>query len=127
MKSLSEKLCESADIKPVYGLYINFGDLDCNYKLVTSKSKYELIAEYRYNVDSEDELKYLTPTYLPNFETNKENFVKLLEIMHEFEIIKDLINIGSYVETILVKARQVAGYHKVFARALQDEEWDYNE
>ena len=47
--------------------------------------------------------------------------------MHEFEVIKDLINMGSYIETILLRAIRVASYDKVFSIALQDEDWNYDD
>lgn len=78
-KSLSEQICEICKIKPYYGLLVNFGDLDNNYKLVTNKRKYRLIADYRYMVD-DDELRNLKPKYLPDFFENSNNFVKLFEI-----------------------------------------------
>lgn len=79
-KTLSQRLCEVCGIKPYYGIYVNFGDLDNNYKLVTNKRKYRLIADCRYIVDNEDELKNLEPKYLPDFENNNDNFVKLGEL-----------------------------------------------
>ena len=79
-KTLSQRLCEVCGFKPYYGIYVNFGDLDNNYKLVTNKRKYRLIADCRYIVDNEDELKNLEPKYLPDFENNNDNFVKLGEL-----------------------------------------------
>lgn len=79
-KSLSEQICEICGIKPYYGIYVNFGDLDNDYRLVTNKRKYRLIADCRYDVDDEDDLRNLEPKYLPNFQTNNNNFVKLWEL-----------------------------------------------
>lgn len=78
-RELSKKLCEIAGIKPRYGVYVNFGDLDYNYRLVTNERKYRLIADYRYRVDDEDELRGLQAVYYPDF-GEPENFVKLMEL-----------------------------------------------
>lgn len=78
-KSLSQQICEICGIEPYYGIYVNFGDLDNNYKLVTNKRKYRLIADCRYIVDNEDELKNLEPKYLPDFES--VNFTKLFKLI----------------------------------------------
>lgn len=78
---LSQRICELTGIKPYYGVYVNFGDLDNNYRLVTNKRKFRLIADVRYYVDSDDDLRNLSPKFLPDFEKNN-NFVKLLELLH---------------------------------------------
>lgn len=79
--NISERICHIAGIKPRYGVYVDFGDLDRNFKLVTNKRKYRLIADTRYRSGVEDEdLKNLEPTYYPDF-TAPENFVKLWEIL----------------------------------------------
>jgi len=72
---ISKELCEVCGIKPCYGVYQNFGDLDNDYHLVTNVRKYRLIADTRYDVDDED-LRNLKPIYYPDFE-QAENFVKL--------------------------------------------------
>ena len=81
---LSKQLCELCGIKPRYGIYVDYGDLDHNYKLETNERKYRLIADYRwhYSVDDED-LKDLKPEFYPDF-TKPENFVKLLEILSNY-------------------------------------------
>lgn len=79
-ENLSKNLCEICGIKPHYGVYANFGDLDDDWHLVTNESKCKLIAEYRYSYGVEDEdLRNLKPEYYPDFE-QPENFVKLLEL-----------------------------------------------
>lgn len=79
-KTLSEQICEECGIKPYYGVFINLGDLDNNYKLVANKRKCRLIADYRYMVDNDDELRNLKPEYLPDFFENSNNFVRLYEL-----------------------------------------------
>ena len=54
MTNLSKELCEICGIKPRYGVYQNFGDLDNDYRLVTNVRKCRLIADTRFNVDDED-------------------------------------------------------------------------
>lgn len=79
-KNLSQQLCEICGIKPRYGVYVNFGDLDNNFHLVTNERKCRLIADNRYeNGVSDDDLRNLKPTYYPDFE-QPENFVRLLEL-----------------------------------------------
>lgn len=79
-QDLSRKLYELCGIKPRYGVYENFGDLDDNFQLVTNERKYRLIADTRYHYGVEDEdLRNLEPKYYPDF-TLPENFVKLFEL-----------------------------------------------
>ena len=71
-------LCEICGIKPRYGIYENFGDLDNNFQLVTNERKYRLIADTRYHYGVEDDdLRNLKPVYYPDFE-QPTNFVRLL-------------------------------------------------
>ena len=75
-------LCEICGIKPRYGVYKNFGDLDNNFQLVTNERKYRLIADTRYHYGVEDDdLRNLKPVYYPDFE-QPTNFVKLLNVLH---------------------------------------------
>lgn len=69
-------ICE---IPKRYGLWVNFGDLDTNYELVTDKRKYRLIADYRYRVEDE-ELRNLIEFDYVNFFQN-ENWINLMEIV----------------------------------------------
>ena len=77
---LNKQLCELCGIKPRYGIYVDYGDLDHNYKLETNERKYRLIADYRwyYSVDDED-LRDLKPEFYPDF-TKPENFVRLFNL-----------------------------------------------
>ena len=83
MTNLSKQLCEICGIKPRYGVYQNFGDLDNDYRLVTNVRKYRLIADTRFRVDDED-LRNLKPIYYPDFE-QPENFAKLFELITTIE------------------------------------------
>lgn len=78
-KELSKKLCEIVGIKPRYGVYVNFGDLDYDYRLVTDERKCRLISDYRYQVEDDEDLRGLQAVYYPDF-GEPENFVKLLEL-----------------------------------------------
>ena len=79
---LNKQLCELCGIKPRYGIYVDYGDLDHNYKLETNERKYRLIADYRwyYSVDDED-LRDLKPEFYPDF-TKPENFVRLVNLIY---------------------------------------------
>ena len=79
-KCLSQQICEECGIEPYYGIYIEFGDLDINYQLVTNKRKYRLIADYRHYVDNEQELKNIQRIYIPDLE--EENFSKLFNLKY---------------------------------------------
>lgn len=134
-KELSKKLCEIVGIKPRYGIYVNFGDLDNDYRLVTDERRYKLISDYRYQVDDED-LKGLKATFYPDF-GQPENFVKLLEIAY----IKSIYTgtpIGAFRNT--KKRFQDCFFERLFARleklgncfagkdfkeAIREEEWKY--
>ena len=78
--NLSKQLCELCGIKPRYGIYVDYGDLDHNYKLVTNERKYRLIADVRWNIAVEDEdLRDLKPEFYPDF-MQPENFVRLFNL-----------------------------------------------
>lgn len=85
-KYLNNKLCEICGIKPIYGVYVNYGDLDNDYRLVTNKRMYKLIAETRWQVDDEAIIngvfKNLKPDCLPDF-TNPSNLVQLFKILND--------------------------------------------
>ena len=77
---LSKQLCELCGIKPRYGVWVDYGDLDHDYRLVTNERKYRLIADCRYNYGvDDDDLRDLKPEFYPDF-TKPENFVRLLKI-----------------------------------------------
>lgn len=136
-KSYSEQICELCGIKPYYGIYVNFGDLDSNYKLVTSKRKYKLIANYRWMVDNEDELRNLEAKYLPDFENNNNNFVKLFNLKYteydedtvaEFVLsrYKNIINTRSFLGCILFELQH--GKYKDIEKikqAIRETNWEY--
>lgn len=115
-KYLSQRICELTGIKPHYGVYVNFGDLDNNYRLVTNKRKYRLIADVRYYVDSDDDLRNLSPKFLPDFEKNN-NFVKLLEIFHKNNFYINDISINCVIE----KETFVIYFLKYLIKILTDE------
>ena len=113
------ELCKLLNIKPKYRISIYSGT-----HLVDNLDEVKhLLCDL--DMNSKDIIKNAIEIY-PDLHKS-DNFVKILQIMHEFEVIKDLINVGSYIETILIKAKEVAKYNKVFVRALQDEGGDYND
>lgn len=69
-------ICE---IPKRYGLWVNFGDLDTNYELVTDKRKYRLIADYRYRVEDEELRNLIEFDYVNFFQ--RDNWINLMEIV----------------------------------------------
>ncbi|MCD7779626.1 MAG: hypothetical protein LUH05_03010 [Candidatus Gastranaerophilales bacterium] len=128
-KTLSEELCEICGIKPRYGLYVDFGDFDPNYRLVTSERKYRLIADYRY-CTPEDELRSLEPKYLPDF-TKSENFVKLLKIYAQHTIIISLFESdnSTVIDCLLYSVMAAVKFNDDECKALKDAikqaDWNY--
>lgn len=126
-KTLSEQLCEICGIKPRYGLYVNYGDLDPDYRLVTSERKYRLIADYRY-CTPEEELKNLEPKYLPDF-TKPENFVKLLKIYAKYKVMvrigeQDGYNVIDYLlNNVLIDVQRYV--YKDLKDEIKQTEWNY--
>lgn len=82
IKYLNNKLCEICGVKPIYGVYVNYGDLDNDYRLVTNKRLYKLIAETRWQVDDESIFRNLKPDCLPDF-TIPSNLVQLFKILND--------------------------------------------
>lgn len=130
-KSLSQQICEVCGIKPYYGVYVNFGDLDNNYKLVTNKRKYRLIADCRYIVDNEDELKNLEPKYLPDFENNNDNKIKLLEIISKYSpalvflhSVFPIENAIKFCLNTLNDTRYTYYARKKLNQAIKNEQWE---
>lgn len=129
MTNLSKELCEICGIKPRYGVYQNFGDLDSDYRLVTNVRKYRLIADTRFNVDDED-LRNLKPIYYPDFEQS-ENFVKLLKIANDvlgrvhFATAYTKNKPGIFEEQVLLHYLPIAKLNEGFKRAIRAEEWVY--
>lgn len=128
----SRALCEICGIKPRYGVYENFGDLDNNFQLVTNERKYRLIADTRHHYGVEDEdLRNLEPKYYPDF-TKPENFVKLFEI----NIPDSTVTVGAAVcfcnrrhlnnrNDFLEFTIQLAKYNKDIKQAIREQEWSY--
>ena len=75
----NRELCNLLEIRPVYHLWVNFGDLDNDIRLVTNKRKYRLIADYRWDADDEN-LYDLKADLYPDM-TLPSNFVKLLNLL----------------------------------------------
>lgn len=129
MTNLSKELCEVCGIKPRYGVYQNFGDLDNAYRLVTNARKCRLIADTRFNVDDED-LRNLKPIYYPDFEQS-ENFVKLLKIANDVlgsvhfatAYTKNKLNI--FKEQALMHYLSIAKLNEAFKQAIRKEQWEY--
>ncbi len=136
-KTLSEQICEECGIKPYYGVFINLGDLDNNYKLVANKRKCRLIADYRYMVDNDDELRNLKPKYLPDFFENSNNFVRL----YELKIVDDVTlaqlfftwNLANYSKELFLKnliyiLKEDSNMDKTviefIKQAIQNEQWE---
>lgn len=79
VKSWCKAISNICEIPKRYGLWVDFGDLDTNYELVTDKRKYRLIADYRYQVE-DDELRNLIEFDYVNFLQNN-NWINLMEIV----------------------------------------------
>lgn len=78
-KTLSEQLCEVVGLRPYYGIWVDYGDLDVDYRLATNKRKYRLIADVRWQVDNPECLRDLKPEYVPDF-MSPATFVQLAEL-----------------------------------------------
>lgn len=132
-KNLSRELCEICGIKPRYGVYEDFGDLDENFQLVTNERKCRLIADTRYHYGVEDEdLRNLEPKYYPNFEA-PENFVKLLNVLHAngfhfrtYGFYKKQPIISCVLEYFVNKFRNRNDEEaEDFKQAIREQEWIY--
>lgn len=130
--NLSRQLCELCGIKPRYGIYVDYGDLDHNYKLVTNERKYRLIADVRWNTAVEDEdLRDLKPEFYPDF-MQPENFVRLLKIVND--VIGSVHFATAYTknkphifeEQVLVHYLPFAKLNNSFQRAIREAEWVYD-
>lgn len=135
-KELSKQLCELCGIKPHYGVWVNYGDLDNNYQLRTNERKYRLIADYRYSYGvDKDDLRNLKPEYCPDF-GQPENFVTLfdLEINHPcystmVEMIANChdcfyVNSREFIQNVIkcIKSNFNASDIK---QSIREEEWVY--
>lgn len=114
MSEMSKELCEICGIKPRYGVYQNFGDLDNDYRLVTNVRKYRLIADTKYDVDDED-LRNLKPIYYPDF-TQPENFVKLFNT----RIPNPYITVAGFVTHFALSILATHDFLKRLVQLLQD-------
>ena len=74
-----KKISEICQIPKRYGLWVNEGDLDSYYVLKTNKTKYSLIATYRYWVEDEA-LRNLLEFSFVDF-TNTDNWLNLMELV----------------------------------------------
>ncbi len=77
-KQLNKWFRELCDLQPVYHVYVNYGDLDSDYRLITNKRKYKLISDTRWNIDDEDNLKNLKADLYPDI-FDASNIIKLME------------------------------------------------
>lgn len=104
----SRELCEICGIKPRYGVYENFGDLDNNFQLVTNERKYRLIADTRHHYGVEDkDLRNLEPKYYPDF-MQPENFVKLLNFYYRFFQGVDVYADDNEIRELEAKGEQIS-------------------
>ena len=80
-KQISKEICEECGIKPVYGVWVDDGDLDYVPKLVCNKRKYRLIADIRrdYPIYNDEGLRNLKPEYVLNF-AEPHNFVDIFSL-----------------------------------------------
>ena len=121
------KLCEDLEIEPLYGLIINFGDLDNNYHVVTDRRKYPLIAKYRWSVDNEDELRNMERNFYPDI-TKGENVVRILNKLYEYKIVLCVEydeNEPTFVNAFIKKLKRVVKtYH--LSKILNEIEWEFN-
>ena len=112
-------------------IYVDYGDLDHNYRLVTNERKYRLIADYRwhYGVDDED-LRNLEPIFYPDF-TKPENFVSLLKIANDvlggvhFSTAYTKNKPHIFEEQALIHYLPIAKLNNSFQRAIREAEWVY--
>jgi len=120
-------LCKDLGIEPLYGLTINFGDLDSDYKVVTNRRKYPLIAEYRWQVDCEDELRNMECNFYPDI-TKSENVIKILNKLYEYQIVLCVEydeNETTYVNAFIKQLKRVVKkYH--LSKILNEIEWEFN-
>lgn len=129
MTNLSKELCEICGIKPRYGVYQNFGDLDSDYRLVTNVRKYRLIADTRFYVDDEW-LRNLKPIYYPDFEQS-ENLVKLLKIANDvlgsvhFATAYTKNKPNLFEEQVLMHYIPIAKLNDIFKQTIKETEWTY--
>lgn len=144
-KELSKQLCELCGIKPYYGVWVDYGDLDHNYKFETNERKYRLIADYRwmYGVDDKD-LRDLKPEFYPDF-GKPENFVKLFNLKWylldgEYGLIENslayyvLFNFGHSSKDwnttgfirLLIKALQDKHCPESIKQAIKEVQWSYD-
>lgn len=114
-------------IEPLYGLIINFGDLDNNYHVVTDRRKYPLIAKYRWSVDNEDELRNMERNFYPDI-TKGENVVRILNKLYEYKILLCVEydeNEPTFVNAFIKKLKRVVKtYH--LSKILNEIEWEFN-
>ena len=75
MQNKREQLCKLLNLKPVYSMWINRGDLDNNYVKMTDKRYYKLISDNRWHFDDYNICPEILKEYV-DF-TKPENFVKL--------------------------------------------------
>lgn len=135
-KDINIRLCELCGIKPRYGIYVDYGDLDHNYKLETNERKYRLIADYRWHYGVEDEdLKDLKPEFYPDF-TKPENFVRLFNlpivnngsrtvgyfVVYEFT----MKTIKEFIECLIIKLERTQfSITKEVKQSIREAEWVY--
>ena len=114
-------------IEPLYGLIINFGDLDNNYHVVTNRRKYPLIAKYRWSVDNEYELRNMERNFYPDI-TKGENVVRILNKLYEYKILLCVEydeNEPTFVNAFIKKLKRVVKtYH--LSKILNEIECEFN-
>lgn len=123
----TKKLCEELGIEPLYGLWINFGDLDMNYELVTNKRKYPLIAQCRYYVEYEDELRDIQRNFYPDV-TKFENVVRILNKLWEHQItlcVEYDKDEPTFVNAFVKKLKRVVNTYNL-SPILNEIEWEFN-
>lgn len=117
----SEELAKLLGVSPVYSMWVNFGDLDTNYKKVWNKRKYKLISDNRGYFDNYNECPDIKREY-PDF-TLPENFIKLLDCFKPLEY----SGIESTIDEIFWRIEKLEGsiYISKAKKLAQATKWTY--
>lgn len=130
--SSSIELCKLLNIKPVYSMWINIGDLDNNYVKVYNKRYYKLISDNRYLFDNYNICPEISIEYV-DFE-KPDNFVKLQVLMAKYISLPFLsgyeFTYKKLVDEIILGCKYCLRdtnnkFIKDFIKQAQETEWTY--
>lgn len=126
-EKMKQSLCKKLHIEPLYGVYVNMGDLDTNYEIRTNRRKYRLIADSRWQVDNEDELRNIKKDFYPDV-TSGSNIIKILNKLWQHKIVlgveydEDKL---SYQNAIIDKLIDTVDTYNL-APILNEIDWDFS-